>query len=152
MASVSFHGLDLSFLKNSPPLSPKWREARKVRNEVHPARSDLPCPMIISDNVEYRSTITGEPITSRSQHREHLKRHGCIEVGSEMPKLVDKETRRRQRRKEVQGDLVEALKMHEQGYRAPKAESAEAAGFGSVNINGVSRSDVPDAKPSIIIP
>jgi hypothetical protein len=37
----------------------------------------------MSDISEYRSIITREPITSRSQHREHLKVHGCVEVGNE---------------------------------------------------------------------
>ena len=40
-------------------------------------------PMIMPDIKPYRSMITGEMITSRSKHREHLKRHGCIEVGNE---------------------------------------------------------------------
>ena len=38
---------------------------------------------IIPDIKPYRSMITGEMITSRSKHREHLKQHGCIEVGNE---------------------------------------------------------------------
>lgn len=43
-------------------------------------------PQITTDIQPYRSMVTGEMITSRSQHREHLKRHNCIEVGNEMPK------------------------------------------------------------------
>ena len=43
-------------------------------------------PMVIEDIQPYQSQITGEMITSRSQHREHLKRHNCFEVGNEMPK------------------------------------------------------------------
>lgn len=35
------------------------------------------------DIKPYKSMITGEMITSRSQHREHLKRHGCQEVGND---------------------------------------------------------------------
>jgi hypothetical protein len=42
-------------------------------------------PYMISDIGEYRSVITREMITSRSQHREHLRAHGCVEVGNEMP-------------------------------------------------------------------
>ena len=38
---------------------------------------------IIQDNTFYKSMITGEMITSRRQHRTHLKDHGCIEVGNE---------------------------------------------------------------------
>lgn len=38
---------------------------------------------IIQDNTCYRSQIDGQMITSRRQHRTHLKDHGCIEVGNE---------------------------------------------------------------------
>ena len=31
----------------------------------------------------YKSMITGEVITSRAKHREHLKKHGCQELGNE---------------------------------------------------------------------
>ena len=38
---------------------------------------------IIPDIKPYKSTITGETITSRSRHRSHLRQHNCIEVGNE---------------------------------------------------------------------
>lgn len=38
---------------------------------------------IMGDIQPYRSMIDGSWITSRSQHREHLKMHGCREVGNE---------------------------------------------------------------------
>ena len=38
---------------------------------------------IMPDIKPYRSMITGEMINSRSKHREHLKQHGCVEVGNE---------------------------------------------------------------------
>lgn len=38
---------------------------------------------VIPDIKEYRSMIDGSLITSRSQHRGHLKQHGCIEVGND---------------------------------------------------------------------
>ena len=40
-------------------------------------------PMVAADLAPYRSMVTGEMITSRSQHRSHLKAHGLIEVGNE---------------------------------------------------------------------
>jgi hypothetical protein len=43
-------------------------------------------PYVVSDISPYRSVITREPITSRSAHRDHLRRHGAIEVGNEMPR------------------------------------------------------------------
>jgi hypothetical protein len=43
-------------------------------------------PYIMGDIQPYRSVITREPITSRSEHRAHLRQHGMIEVGNEMPR------------------------------------------------------------------
>ena len=42
--------------------------------------------LIIPDIAPYQSVITGETIGGRAQHREHLKMHGCIEVGNEKMK------------------------------------------------------------------
>lgn len=40
-------------------------------------------PYIMPDIQPYQSMVTGEMITSRSRHREHLREHNCIEVGNE---------------------------------------------------------------------
>ena len=40
-------------------------------------------PQVIKDIDPYISQIDGSVITSRSQHREHLRANGCIEVGNE---------------------------------------------------------------------
>lgn len=40
-------------------------------------------PMIQSDIGGYVSQIDGSWIDSKSKHRNHLKQHGCIEVGNE---------------------------------------------------------------------
>lgn len=39
--------------------------------------------MVIEDIQPYKSMVTGEMITSRSRHREHLKEHGMIEIGND---------------------------------------------------------------------
>ena len=39
---------------------------------------------IIPDIKPYKSMLTGEMITSRSKHREHLKAHNCVEVGDQI--------------------------------------------------------------------
>lgn len=44
-------------------------------------------PMVMPDIQPYQSMIDGTLITSRSQHREHLKANGCIEVGNEAKHL-----------------------------------------------------------------
>lgn len=38
---------------------------------------------VMTDIQPYKSMVTGEMITSRSQHREHLKKHHLIEIGNE---------------------------------------------------------------------
>jgi len=43
-------------------------------------------PMVMPDIAPYQSMIDGSMITSRSQHREHLRAHGCVEIGNEVPK------------------------------------------------------------------
>ena len=45
-------------------------------------------PMVMPDIKEYKSMITGETITSRSKHREHLRAHGYEEVGNETAALL----------------------------------------------------------------
>lgn len=45
---------------------------------------------VIGDIQPYKSMITGEMIQGRRQHREHLRQHGCIEVGNE--KLTPRKT------------------------------------------------------------
>jgi len=38
---------------------------------------------IVPDIQPYRSMIDGSTIGSRSRHRDHLRAHGCIEIGNE---------------------------------------------------------------------
>lgn len=47
-------------------------------------------PMVMTDIQPYRSMVTGEVISSRSQHRAHLKQHGVVEVGNETKYLQAK--------------------------------------------------------------
>jgi hypothetical protein len=42
------------------------------------------CAPLVHDDIQpYISQIDGRVINSRSVHRDHLKAHGCIEVGNE---------------------------------------------------------------------
>lgn len=47
-------------------------------------------PMVMPDIKPYKSMIDGSVITSRSRHREHLRAHGCIEIGNETKYLQPK--------------------------------------------------------------
>ncbi len=55
------------------------------------------------DITPYKSMIDGRMITSRSQHRAHLKENGCIEVGNEDPT-------REMRRQKPKNTRLERLK------------------------------------------
>ena len=44
---------------------------------------DPVAPMVMGDIQPYRSMATGQEIGGRRQHREHLQRHGLVEVGNE---------------------------------------------------------------------
>ena len=46
-------------------------------------RVEVNAPMVINDIQPYKSMQTGEIITSRSVHRNHLRQHGLIEIGNE---------------------------------------------------------------------
>lgn len=40
-------------------------------------------PFVMPDIKPYKSMVDGSMIQGRRQHREHLRQHGCIEVGNE---------------------------------------------------------------------
>lgn len=48
-----------------------------------PNRSTLPAPMVMKDIGAYTSPLDGTRITTRSQHRDHMRRHNVIEVGND---------------------------------------------------------------------
>lgn len=61
-----------------------WRDGEMIEIAVaHPgAEAKI---QVMPDIGGYKSMADGSWISSRSQHREHLKRHNCFEVGNEMP-------------------------------------------------------------------
>lgn len=44
--------------------------------------------MVMPEIQPYQSMITGEMIYSREQHRQHLRKHGCQEIGNEVAALL----------------------------------------------------------------
>ena len=50
------------------------------------ASDKIAAPMVMGDTEPYRSMIDGSVIGGRKQHRDHLKAHGCIELGNEQIK------------------------------------------------------------------
>ena len=51
--------------------------------EASKVMHDPVAPLIMPDIQPYQSMIDGSMITSRSEHRIHLKQHGCVEVGND---------------------------------------------------------------------
>ena len=62
-----------------------WRDGEMIEIAVaHPGAE--PRIQVMPDIGGYKSMADGSWISSRSQHRDHLRRHNCFEVGNEMPK------------------------------------------------------------------
>lgn len=40
-------------------------------------------PQVVGDLKPYKSMITGEMVDGRTRHRDHLKAHGCREIGND---------------------------------------------------------------------
>jgi hypothetical protein len=47
-------------------------------------------PQVVRDLAPYQSMITGEVIDGRKRHRDHLKAHGCVEVGNDTSHLTQR--------------------------------------------------------------
>jgi len=59
------------------------REGRLVELDLTAPLPPAVAPYVQNDIRPYRSIRTGEMITGRAQHREHLQRWGLTEVGNE---------------------------------------------------------------------
>lgn len=79
---------------------------------------------IVGDIQPYKSMITGEMITSRAKHEEHLRRHGYQEIGNDSSLTKPKSgfpDAAPQRRKELLIAQVQAM-THEQFRAAGKRD------------------------------
>ena len=73
-------------------------------------------PINVQQDIQpYQSMVTGEMITSRSQHRAHLKQHGCIEIGNENP--IPKPKSVAQKRHEKEENIKYLHDIYEQRLR-----------------------------------
>ena len=60
--------------------SDEYQARKAARSGVSKNASGLSCPQVLGDIPEYVSPLGTGLVTSRSQRREELKRHGCREV------------------------------------------------------------------------
>lgn len=66
--------------------TPTYGEAEALelwKRKLESLRVPPVAAQVISDITPYISQIDGSVISSRSKHKQHLKDHGCIEVGNE---------------------------------------------------------------------
>lgn len=59
------------------------------KNEYYASQSSNNTHMIMPDIQPYKAVGTGEVISSRSQHREYLKRNNLVEFGNDKPKAKE---------------------------------------------------------------
>jgi len=99
----------------------RWRVARNTRPV---ARSALPCPMVISDEMPATEQVDGNYYTSKRQFRAVGRALGLTEVGNEKPTPKVRATNQR----EVQTTRRQALKKAIERYKAgdrPRRQHAE---------------------------
>jgi hypothetical protein len=60
-------------------------EAAKASWQDKVAMKSRVAPMVMSDIEGHISMADGTWVSSRSKHRENLKRNGCIELGNDVP-------------------------------------------------------------------
>lgn len=66
---------------NIPFESPEAEEAWQAKLEMTPKEA----PMVMPDIEGHISMADGTWVSSRSKHRENLKRNNCIELGNDVP-------------------------------------------------------------------
>ena len=66
---------------NIPFESPEAEEAWQVKLNMTPKEA----PMVMPDIEGHISMADGTWVSSRSKHRENLKRNNCIELGNDVP-------------------------------------------------------------------
>lgn len=66
-------------------------------------------PFVFGDIQPYISQQTGEEISSRSTHRDHLRQHRLVEIGNETKHLMQP---RESRTSSVRNTVIEAFKRH----------------------------------------
>jgi hypothetical protein len=94
----------------------RWRF---VKPGLPPARSALPCPMIIRDEMDALEQVDGRFYTSKARFRAVGRALGLTEVGTEKPKPKPRfHSTPAQRRRA----LERAIAQYKQGRRSPPAE------------------------------
>ena len=90
----------------TPTVGKEEAERSWVEKEKNLKRS---ASMVMSDIGGYISQVDGSWIESRSKHRDHLKRHGMIELGNDAPtkqKVVELSRKSQEQRKRTIAEIA----------------------------------------------
>lgn len=93
-----------------------------IGGEAIPADRFDPEPVadyhVMPDIQPYQSMCDGSMITSRSQHREHLRAHGVIEMGNEAPQSKPADIRKTG----VKQELLQSIQQAKEKYGSRQVE------------------------------
>jgi hypothetical protein len=108
-------------IEDRPPLPPlvevapgRWRVLRPVSP---PARSDLPMPHVISDEMPAVEQVDGKYYTSKAKFRAVGRANGLTEVGTEQFKPKWRSTDLRETKVARRQTLEKAVAEYQQGRR-----------------------------------
>lgn len=102
---------------NRQPMRERWvidRRTGKVvsaKDYVPPERERG--PIVVKDIEPYRSIIDNSVIGGRKQHRDHLRAHGCFEIGTEKMNYGNRD----KPLPPAEDSVRQAIKMIREGYR-----------------------------------
>lgn len=97
----------------------RWRVAR---NNTPIARSELPCPMVISDAMPPTEQVDGKFYESKAAFRAVGRALGLTEVGNEKPKPKQRATSAREVKTARRAALRKAIARYKAGERPRGAQ------------------------------
>lgn len=76
------------YVKEGEPVEAICPGCGATTTDAIPMRQQYSTSRVMQTDGQYNyiSPLDGSPITSRTQHKEHMKRHGVQEMGNEYPK------------------------------------------------------------------
>lgn len=90
---------------------------RFVRPSTAPARSSLPMPYIVSDEMSPVEQVDGRFYTSKRKFRAVGREHGLTEVGNERPKPLVRSTQLPRTKHERRTAIKTAVEKYKAGHR-----------------------------------
>ena len=90
---------------------------RVKRTPQNFARSDLPLPFVISDQMEPTEQVDGRFYTSKRQYRAVGRAHGLTEVGTEKPKPKTRSTDEASVKRDRRNSFERAVARYRAGER-----------------------------------